>query len=67
VSGWQAPAAHPSLAYPPALHDRAVCAVLRHAARAGVGHVQAWDLAAMLGLDVETTVARAQVTQEPQP
>jgi hypothetical protein len=55
------------LTYPPALHDRAVCAVLRHAAKARLGHVQAWDLAAMLGLDVEPAVARAQATQEPQP
>jgi hypothetical protein len=67
VSGWQAPPAHPSLTYPPVLHDRAVCAVPRHAARAGLGHVEAWDLAAMLGLDVETAVARAQAERKPQP
>lgn len=40
-------------------HDAAVCAVLRHTARHGLGVVDAWDLAAMLGLDLDTAVQRA--------
>jgi hypothetical protein len=63
---WPAVDESPCQEYPPALHDRGVCAVLRYVARARLGHVAAWDLAAALGLDVETAVTRASAVEDPQ-
>jgi hypothetical protein len=42
------------------MHDAAVCAVLRYAARNRLSHVDAFDLTAMLGLDTDAALERAQ-------
>jgi hypothetical protein len=42
------------------MHDAAVCAVLRYAARNRLSHVDAFDLTVMLGLDTDAALERAQ-------
>jgi hypothetical protein len=45
---------------PAGMHDAAVCAVLRYAARNRLSHVDAFDLTVMLGLDTDAALERAQ-------
>lgn len=59
----------PSRGFEPAVNDRAVCGVLRYVRDTeGLTHVDAWDLAAMLGLDLEAALARcARAEEAPRP
>jgi hypothetical protein len=55
----------PSHGFEPSVNDRAVCGVLRYVRDTeGLTHVDAFDLAAMLGLDLEAALARCQPAEE---
>jgi hypothetical protein len=55
----------PDHGFGPEVNDRAVCAVLRYVRDTeGLTHVDAWDFAAMLGLNLEAALERCQPAEE---